>query len=313
MPASYPSTAKVFTTKSDGPGNTILAAHINDLQLEVTAMEQDIIAGLPAARGGTGLTAVGSAGKKLQSNGSLLAYVSDLTLETSALTGAQNDFDLDAHWTYLRCTGAAPVFTGFTCVGLTPVSGDVVILECLGTTLKVSNQTGSTAANQIITESAAGQIVGLNGKILCVYDGTTSRWRASVMTPGAWITETFAAGNYTSSSGTWTVAAGDEKVRRFQQRGTALSLILSVETSTVSGGQSFLQMALPGSFTAASTNATSLGAVMASRDAGGIAEISQYLTTAASNVIKFQRTSGTAWSASVDATAVAITAVLDIE
>jgi hypothetical protein len=54
MPASYPSSAKTFTTKSDGAGNTILAAHINDLQLEVTAIETDLLAGLPIARGGTG-------------------------------------------------------------------------------------------------------------------------------------------------------------------------------------------------------------------------------------------------------------------
>lgn len=54
MPASYPGATKVFTTKSDGPGNTILAAHVNDLQLEVTAVEQDLITGLPVGRGGTG-------------------------------------------------------------------------------------------------------------------------------------------------------------------------------------------------------------------------------------------------------------------
>ena len=56
MPASYPSSAKTFTSKSDGAGNTIQAAHVNDLQLEVTAIEQDLIAGLPVARGGTGTT-----------------------------------------------------------------------------------------------------------------------------------------------------------------------------------------------------------------------------------------------------------------
>lgn len=72
--ASYPGSAKVFTTKSDGPGNTILAAHINDLQSEVTAVEQDLIAGLPVARGGLGLTAVGAAGTVPVSNGSALAY-----------------------------------------------------------------------------------------------------------------------------------------------------------------------------------------------------------------------------------------------
>lgn len=59
MPASFPSSAKTFTTKSDGAGNTILAAHINDLQLEVTAIENDLIAGLAQARGGTGTTSAG--------------------------------------------------------------------------------------------------------------------------------------------------------------------------------------------------------------------------------------------------------------
>lgn len=89
MPASYPTSVKSFTTKNDGPGNTIQAAHVNDLQLEVTAVEQDLISGLAAGRGGTGnttLTAnavllgngtsavafatIGTAGRVLTDNGS---------------------------------------------------------------------------------------------------------------------------------------------------------------------------------------------------------------------------------------------------
>lgn len=52
MPASYPTSAKSFTSKSNG--QTVDASHVNDLQLEVTAIETDILAGLPASRGGTG-------------------------------------------------------------------------------------------------------------------------------------------------------------------------------------------------------------------------------------------------------------------
>lgn len=69
MPASYPTSAKTFTTKSDGPGNTILAAHINDLQLEVTAIENDLITGVPVSRGGTGNTSL-TANRVLLGNGS---------------------------------------------------------------------------------------------------------------------------------------------------------------------------------------------------------------------------------------------------
>ena len=68
MPASYPTSAKSFTTKNDGAGNTIQAAHVNDLQLEVTAIETDLIAGLPVGRGGTGNTSL-TANRVLLGNG----------------------------------------------------------------------------------------------------------------------------------------------------------------------------------------------------------------------------------------------------
>ncbi len=49
MSASYPSATRSFTTKIDGAGNTVLAAHINDLQDEVVAIENDLRT-LPPAR-----------------------------------------------------------------------------------------------------------------------------------------------------------------------------------------------------------------------------------------------------------------------
>lgn len=66
MAASYPNSAKSFTTKTNG--QTIDPAHINDLQDEVTAVEQDLIAGLPVARGGTGNTTL-TANRVLLGNG----------------------------------------------------------------------------------------------------------------------------------------------------------------------------------------------------------------------------------------------------
>lgn len=71
MPASYPASAKSFTTKNNG--DSIQADHVNDLQAEVTAVETDLIAGLAVARGGTGLTTIGASGFAPVSNGS--AYV----------------------------------------------------------------------------------------------------------------------------------------------------------------------------------------------------------------------------------------------
>lgn len=52
--ATYPGAAKSFTTRTTG--QTIQPGHVNDLQDEVTAIEQDLVAGLAVARGGTGAT-----------------------------------------------------------------------------------------------------------------------------------------------------------------------------------------------------------------------------------------------------------------
>lgn len=43
--SSYPTSVKTFTTKQNGSGNTIFAAHINDLQDEVAAIEAGLLQG----------------------------------------------------------------------------------------------------------------------------------------------------------------------------------------------------------------------------------------------------------------------------
>lgn len=67
MAASYPTSAKTWPTINNG--DTIQAAHPNELREEVTAIEQDLLAGLPVARGGTGATTLASNGV-LYGNGS---------------------------------------------------------------------------------------------------------------------------------------------------------------------------------------------------------------------------------------------------
>jgi hypothetical protein len=59
MAASYPSSTKTFSTKAGG--GTVEASHVNDLQDEVVAIETDLRAGLPIARGGTGATTAAAA------------------------------------------------------------------------------------------------------------------------------------------------------------------------------------------------------------------------------------------------------------
>jgi len=255
MPASYPTSAKAFTTKADGPGNTILAAHINDLQNEVTAVETDLISGLPVARGGTGQTATGTSGQVLTSNGAGASTWEDAAIavvQTTTATGAQANFDLNARVTTLRCTGAAPVFSGFTVNGSAPQDGDQVTVLCLGTSAQVTTEGGgSTDVHRATCESANGQIVGLLGSITLRYDGTTDRWRQIGVAPGAWLTMAYAAGSFTGNgSMTWGVDDADEVVT-YVQRGRALVFSFVVTASDVAGvADSTLRIALPTGFVA---------------------------------------------------------------
>lgn len=108
--------------------------------------------------------------------------------QTYASTGAQADVAPSAgDIVLIRCTGAAPEISGFS----GGVANRRIRLICLGTTLKVTDQgAGSTAANRIICQTTSGLIVGVNGEIELVYDGTTSRWRAAILDSGTPITFT---------------------------------------------------------------------------------------------------------------------------
>ena len=249
MAATYPGGAKSFTTKT--AAQTIDASHVNDLQLEVTAVEQDLIAGLPVARGGTGNTSAGTSGQALVSDGTKFTpttvALGTPTEQTTTATGTQNNFNLSARYTYLRCTGAAPVFSGFTVAGAAPQGGDTVIIACLGTTAKVTTQdTGSTDVNRAICPSTTGQIVGVNGTITLVYDTTTDRWRMVDVEPGAWIAP--GAPTY-SGNGSMTWTSVTTNTFAYQQRGNMVTLAWYQSAGTVGGTpNTVLRMALPNGF-----------------------------------------------------------------
>lgn len=74
MAASYPTSVASFTTKYTG--QTVEASDINDPQAEIVAIESDLIAGLPAARGGTGATSYTTGDMLVASSASSLSKLS---------------------------------------------------------------------------------------------------------------------------------------------------------------------------------------------------------------------------------------------
>jgi hypothetical protein len=252
-----------------------------------------------------GRVAPATAGHALVSNGagiapSFQAIPLRYTEETTTATGGQNNYDLDAASTLLRCTGAAPSFTGFTVLTAAPTAGDQVVLECLGTTLHLAHQSASsTEANRIICESTTGQIVGAGGRILCIYDGTTDRWRATVLDPGTPITPTFAAGDFTATGGgSWTVAAGDVATFSYQQRGKAVHLWFHINTTTVAGTVTSLNMTLPNSWAL-----TKAGSARIGRGVDNSSALDMYMQwAAAATAISILTYAGANFTAATDTT-----------
>lgn len=109
--ATYPSGVKSFTTKSNG--GTIDAAHVNDIQDEVTAIEQDLITGVPVGRGGTGNTTL-TANRVLLGNGSSAIAVAGAGTSGQVLTsnGASAPTFQDAVAVRFAATGRLTLESG---------------------------------------------------------------------------------------------------------------------------------------------------------------------------------------------------------
>ena len=104
------------------------------------------------------------------------------------------------------------------------------------------------------TSMAAGVGVTLYQYDDGVLSGVTAHWRLVSHEQGAWITPTFAAGDYTAATGTWTVGAGDVSTDRYWLRGRTVTHNLRVLTTDVSATPATLIRAIPGGFTALGTS-----------------------------------------------------------
>jgi len=168
-------------------------------------------------------------------------------------TGTINNLDFSNADLIRMNNASAAIITGFKA----GYAGQRFVLQNIGSsTVQVSHQGGtSDAANRNITVSTNGQIVGGGGSLLAVYDGTTLRWRISVVDPGDWIAIAFSAGNFTANGTmTWTVAEADQATFRFRQHGMLLTVLIFIVDSTVGGAlNTTLKVAVPGGFTLDST------------------------------------------------------------
>jgi hypothetical protein len=305
--ASYPSGVKSFTTKTDGAGQTIFAAHINDIQDEIVAIEGALLNGFAHTLkpSGDAVSDLGTGGLRwrdlyLSRNavvGGSLTVTAGLfggVIQTTTATGVNNDFVLTAGATVLRCNNA----TLLTISGMSPgADGQRLAVVSIGAgQVDLPHGTSaagllSSAADRLLNFATVGQTSLAPGVGVAeyVYDVTTARWRLVHHDQGAWITRTFAAGNYTASAGTWTVASATRDAFWLKGR----TLFFSVQVSgTTSGTPASVKVLIPNGYGNA---ANDIGMGYISNNGGGGTEAAWWQPSA--TLLFFLQVDGGAFAA----------------
>lgn len=232
-------------------------------------------------------------------------------VQTTTSTGTVNDFALTAGVSLLRVNNA----TLLTLTGLSAgVDGQRVDLVSIGAgQVDINNQNaGSTAANRVIN-SVTGTIslaAGV-GRATIEYDLTTARWRVLQHEQGAWITPTFAAGDFTAATGTWTVSSGNVQRHAFILRGRTVTEYLEVAGTSVSATPTFLKSLIPNSMIAAG-RATCQSMYL---DNGGTYAMgASWIAAVANTVINHYKSAfGNAWSVAASTTELYVTMTYEVQ
>jgi len=154
--------------------------------------------------------------------------------------------------------------------------------------------TNSSAANRCIntvtglsTPLAAG-----TGRAVYQYDATTLRWRLIHHQQGSPIAVTYSAGDYTASTGTWTVDSGDVATYQFVIENNIVTFLVQIQDTDVSVTPATLWAAMPAGMTAVKT----VRAFLLYQDAGGANTGGLFSVIAADTKLSFNKL-GSNWSA----------------
>ena len=232
------------------------------------------------------------------------------TAETITATGTVNNQALAATTTILRCNNATLLtISGFA----SGTAGRILIVQSVGAGQVdlLHQNASSTAANRMINFATSGgtPLAAGTGVAIYYYDGTQSRWVLLSHEQGAWITPAFAAGDYTASTGSWTVDAGDVTTVGYRLSGRTLYVVLNISATDVSATPTSLQRAIPGGFAATRASLGSGAAI----DNGGTREGAVWSTTASGTNILVALLDQTAWATTAtDNTGVFLTAEFEV-
>ena len=120
-------------------------------------------------------------------------------------------------------------------------------------------------------------------------NGLKERGRTAKM--GEWISVAYNAANFTSSSGTWTVAEADQATYAYMLIGSTMFLDCYINATDVATTPTALKIAVPGGFTIAKTKVVPIYIVNA-----GTPEVGRCLAQVGTTVIDANRIAGSTWT-----------------
>lgn len=223
---------------------------------------------------------------------------------TSSTTSNQNNWAPGLVGdTVISWSGAGDItVTGFA----GGVSGQKVKFVNTGTNIATfSHQSGSSSAGNKFRNIAtsAGTPVAGGGYIEFQYDGTD--WRLVNYEQGAWITPTYAGGNYTAVAAmTWTVDSGDVTTQAYRLDGRTLTVSFFIATSTVGGVVSTALLIGNGAWGGFTSTKSVLGGNIAYADAAGVTTAGIWQITAAGTSLSLFKSPVANWTASANNTSV---------
>ena len=101
---------------------------------------------------------------------------------------------------------------------------------------------------------------------------------AQIVPLGVWTAAPYNAGDFTASSGTWTVDAGDVSVLRYTRIGKTLTVAINLANTTTSAATSVVNIKIPGGYTALGVQG------MTGRLIEGASQLSCLLFTSGTNI-----------------------------
>lgn len=235
------------------------------------------------------------------------------TVISNTDTGAQNN------WAPAGLSGNTLIeWNGASDIAITGLAGGVA-----GQLVTIKNVTAakiatfaplsgsSSSANQFSNYATVGNTpIANKGFITYQHDGTN--WRILTHEQGASITPTYAGGDYTASTGSWTVDSGDVIGVSYYLRGKQLTVFINVNSTSVSATPVSLSRAIPGGF-----NGSAAGTLIDTHlsNPGGTFQLAQLNVAASGAAIVFYSSLSTAgtWGTTTNSTSVSCNITFEVK